>query len=185
MSGIQVDRRVNDLLDALACVNGSVTTTALVDACKAATVPAKIIKQMHAQAEFPKVEAQGDDLFLAILDALGFNEYQFLTLSRNRLTFNMSGTRNAQATADITVIDVLRMIRLIVAEDKNISESQKSDITVHEPQMVAEAIAASQWNMQFKRRKDHGGEAHGSAVDVPKLLLLSVLPTHLFPFVFW
>jgi len=97
-----------------------------------------------------------DDMMAALLHHMGFNDGSLVVLTKSQLSFIMSNSDQTEATADVTIVDVTTWYRLAVWEDKSwkVSNQVMSIPDVHEPQLVAEAIAAAQYNLRlFTRRK--------------------------------
>ncbi len=62
------------------------------------------------------LESVVDDLVIHLLTAVGFNDGNFLVLSKNKLKLSMNGDKNNEATPDVTVYDVYNNFRMAVVE---------------------------------------------------------------------
>jgi len=96
------------------------------------------------------LESVVDDFVIHLFAALGFNSGKLLILSKNKLTFTMNKS-TCEATADVTVYDVSHKFRLAVVEDKKDPvKASAGDLADNEAQLVAEAIAAAQANLNLR-----------------------------------
>ncbi|CAF1657625.1 unnamed protein product [Rotaria magnacalcarata] len=101
---------------------------------------------------FGNMEASIDDMVIVLFNALGFNDGDLITVSRNRLKFQMS-KKPVCADADLTVFNLKTMIRLALVEDKKVDATMGIDES-GEPQLVAEAIAAAMYNQKLIAQND-------------------------------
>ena len=111
----------------------------------------KYLRLLHAPYPYNVLlESVVDDFVVHLLVALGFNEGPLLILSKNQLSFTMNRNSSVKATADVTVYHIGNRFRVAVFEDKRIYSPAASDKDT-EAQLVAEALAAVQANME----RDH------------------------------
>jgi hypothetical protein len=96
---------------------------------------------------FGNMEVSIDDMVMVLFDALGFNDEDLITVSRNKLNFQMSN-KIVCADADLTVFNLKSLIRLAVVEDKRIDKTLGMDSS-GEPQLIAEAVAAVMYNKKI------------------------------------
>ncbi|CAF4729914.1 unnamed protein product [Rotaria sp. Silwood1] len=93
---------------------------------------------------FGNMEASIDDMVIVLFNALGFNDGDLITMSRNRLNFQMSN-KTVCTDADLTVFNLKSMICLALVKDKRFDKSLGIDKS-GESQLIAEAIAAAMYN---------------------------------------
>jgi len=136
----------------------------------------KYLRLLHG-LEFMELESVVDDFVMHLLAALGFNDGPLLVLSRNTLKFTMGGSR-VSAIADVTVYHISHRFRLAVFEDKKY-RSLPIEIDNAEAQLVAEAIAAVQANMQQANKEADKSKRSKSEADAASVSAssLSVLPS--------
>ncbi|CAF4876023.1 unnamed protein product, partial [Rotaria sp. Silwood2] len=102
---------------------------------------------LNSSSCFGNTEASVDDMVIVLFNALGFNDGNLITVSRNRLNFQMS-KKTVCADADLTVFNLKTMIRLALVEDKRLDKALGIDES-GEPQLIAEAVAAAMYNRKI------------------------------------
>lgn len=114
-----------------------------------------LIKTLYMMSNYPSVEAVVNDfvsqLLRVMLDAIPNSRWLYV-FPQLPLPLVFGGVSDRCATADHTIVDVGSFFRMAVFEDKSALKGQEGRIN-SEPQVIAEAIAAHQANMQLKSKQ--------------------------------
>ena len=114
-------------------------------------------------------ESSIDDFALRTLDLLGFNERGTIVASRYVIPLTICADSNRIAQTDVCLLYRPTMVLLVLVEDKTLFNR-----TDAEPQVIAEAIAAFQFNNQKREEK---GLASLAAMTIPCITMSGTRPT--------
>jgi len=110
-----------------------------------------------------------DDFARETLRLLGFAERGLALSTRYIIPLTICGDNRRTAQTDVCLLDRRSMILLILQEDKTIFDS-----TQPEPQVIAEAIAAYQYNNEKRQTR---GLAILDAMTIPCITMVGTRPT--------
>jgi len=110
-----------------------------------------------------------DDFARELLRIVGFEERGLILRTRHTIPLSICGDISKVAQTDVCLLDRRSTILLILQEDKTIFNPSDP-----EPQVVAEAIAAYQYNNQKRQRMDLPAL---STMTVPCITMIGTRPT--------
>jgi hypothetical protein len=110
-----------------------------------------------------------DNFARELLHAVGFDERGRVLLTRNIIPLCICGDVNKAAQTDVCLLDRRSMILLVLQGDKTIFNNSDP-----EPQFIAEAIAAYQYNNQQRGRK---GQPALNTMTIPCITMAGTRPT--------
>ena len=110
-----------------------------------------------------------NDFAAETLKLLGFNERSTTVSTRYIIPLTICGKANCVTQTDVCLIHHPTFILLVLVEDKTLSNR-----TDAEAQVIAEAIAASQFNN--RKRKEHGLDPM-DAMTIPAITVTDTCPT--------
>jgi len=114
-------------------------------------------------------ESSVDDFAVRTLDLLGFNERGTVVATRYAIPLTICADSNRIAQTDVCLLHRPTMVLLVLIEDKTLSNR-----TDAESQVIAEAIAAFQFNNQKREEKGLVGLA---AMTIPCITMSGTRPT--------
>ena len=110
-----------------------------------------------------------DDFAVRALDLLGFNERGTIVATRYVIPLTICGDSNQVAQTDIFLLHRPTMVLLVLIEDKTLSNG-----TDAESQVVAEAIAAFQFN---NKKREGRGLGRLATMTIPCITMNGTRPT--------
>jgi hypothetical protein len=114
-------------------------------------------------------ESSIDDFAVRTLDLLGFNERGTVVATRYAIPLTICADSNRIAQTDVCLLHRPTMVLLVLIEDKTLSNR-----TDAESQVIAEAIAAFQFNNQ---KREERGLAGLAAMTIPCITMSGTRPT--------
>ena len=113
-------------------------------------------------------ESAIDDLAKSVLEVTGFDERGTILRTRYDIPFTICGDNHRVARTDVCLVHLNSMILLVVQEDKTNSSTANP-----EPQVIAEAIAAFQYN---NRKREELGLPTLDKMTTPCIVMLETRP---------
>lgn len=105
-----------------------------------------IRKCLYLMSKHPFIEGMVDSLLNLLFRELGMYSGMLFPISQHSLSLQYGGGVNMTAKADFAIIDALSICRMVVAKDRNV----RGSIVNSFPQLIAEAIAAIQNNLEIE-----------------------------------
>ena len=119
-----------------------------------------ICKSVYLMRKFPANEALIDSFISLLLNELGFYSDILYPIPQHILPLQYGGDVNSTAQADFNIIDMYGYSRMVVAKDQIV----KNSVVDSFPQLLANAIAAVQMNLELatskKRKWENLNEIH-------------------------
>ena len=113
-------------------------------------------------------ESAIDDLAKSVLEVTGFDERGTILRTRYDIPFTICGDNHRVARTDVCLVHLNSMILLVVQEDKTNSSTANP-----EPQVIAEAIAAFQYN---NRKREELGLPTLDKMTIPCIVMVGTRP---------
>jgi hypothetical protein len=118
-----------------------------------------LVKATYFVEKYSNQEAAVDAFMQLLLSHLGYNDDWMFAFPQFDLSLSYGNVAGSfKAKADFTVMDVLSFYRMAVVEDKRLQDR----VLNCEPQLVAEAIAEAQANINVSKKRKAEDDDHSS-----------------------